>query len=67
MLEVERRKLPGPIKHMVDFKYIQGIKYMCISKGSEKEKKWSSKEDNTWFHLIRKNARISLPSLFDNF
>lgn len=52
---------------MVDFKYIGGIKYMCIWKGSEKEKEWSCKEDNRWFHLIRKKTMISLPPLFDNF
>lgn len=52
---------------MVDFKYMEGVKYVCIWEGSEKEKKWSCKEDNRWFHLIRNLARISLQSLFDNF
>lgn len=52
---------------MVDLKYKEGTKYVCIWKGSEKGKKWSYKEDNRWFHLIRKVAKISLQSLFDNF
>jgi len=35
--------LPEPIKHMVDFKCMEGIKYMYIQKRCEKERNGPAK------------------------